>query len=93
MSPEVRPSDRPLETVADDRDDVRPDDATLLIVEDDPHYARILVRPGARQAGMKALVAMRGAEALRLASQFRPTGGLASTSFCLTCSAGRVLAS
>ena len=56
----------------DDRDDLQPDDATLLIVEDDPHYARILVDL-AHDKGLKVLVAMRGADALALARQFRPT--------------------
>jgi CheY-like chemotaxis protein len=46
--------------------------ATLLIVEDDPHYAGILADL-AHDKGMKVLVAMSGAEALSLARQFRPT--------------------
>ena len=58
--------------IVDDRDDLQPDDATLLIVEDDPHYARILVDL-AHDKGFKVLVAMRGSEALSLARQFRPT--------------------
>ena len=44
----------------------------LLIVEDDPHYARILVDL-ARDKGFKVLVAMRGADALDLAKQYQPT--------------------
>ena len=44
---------------------------SLLIVEDDPHYARILVDL-AHDKGFKVLVAMRGSEALSLARQFRP---------------------
>jgi HAMP domain-containing protein/CheY-like chemotaxis protein/signal transduction histidine kinase len=70
--PSVRLPERPAEVVQDDRDDVQPGDSTLLIVEDDPHYARILADL-ARDKGLKALVAMRGAEALALAKQFRPT--------------------
>src|SRR6476660_2618079 len=69
--PSVRMPERPAEVVPDDRDEVRPDDSTLLIVEDDPHYARILADL-ARDKGLKTLVAMRGAEALALAKQFRP---------------------
>src|SRR4029450_6805512 len=46
--------------------------SAILIVEDDPHYARILMDL-AHDKGFKALVAMRGAEALSLARQFRPT--------------------
>ena len=64
--------ERPSNVVPDDRDDMQPDDPTLLIVEDDPHYARILVDL-AHDKGFKVLVAMRGADALALARQFRPT--------------------
>jgi len=61
-----------VDLVPDDRRDVHPGDAVLLIVEDDPHYARILVDL-ARDKGFKVLVAMRGADALALAREYRPT--------------------
>jgi CheY-like chemotaxis protein len=64
--------DLPVEPVVDDRDDVQEGDATLLIVEDDPHYSRVLVDL-AHHKGLKVLVATRGADALALARQFRPT--------------------
>jgi HAMP domain-containing protein/CheY-like chemotaxis protein/signal transduction histidine kinase len=67
----VRLADRP-EQIPDDRENLQPDDAILLIVEDDPHYARVLVDL-ARDSGFKVLVAMRGADALNLARQFHPT--------------------
>ena len=41
-------------------------------MEDDPHYARIMIDL-ARDKGFKVLVAARGAEALDLAKQFQPT--------------------
>jgi HAMP domain-containing protein/CheY-like chemotaxis protein/signal transduction histidine kinase len=62
----------PAERIVDDRESLKPDDAILLTVEDDPHYARILVDL-ARDMGFKVLVAMRGAEALDLARRFHPT--------------------
>ena len=65
-------SERAIETIPDDRMDVQPGDAILLIVEDDPHYARILVDL-ARDKGFKALLAMRGDDALNLAKQYQPT--------------------
>jgi CheY-like chemotaxis protein/signal transduction histidine kinase/HAMP domain-containing protein len=68
----LRLSDRPLEPIHDDRDTLQPGDAVLLIVEDDPHYARVLLDL-AHDRGFKVLVAMRGAEALNLARQFHPT--------------------
>ncbi len=42
-----------------------------MIVEDDPHYARILLGLG-RDIGFKGIVANKGAHALALARQFRP---------------------
>jgi DNA-binding response OmpR family regulator len=45
---------------------------SLLIVEDDPHYARVLCDLS-RDKGFKVLVAMRGAEALALAREYHPT--------------------
>ena len=70
--PAVHVSEHPAEQILDDRDTLQPDDAVLLIVEDDPHYARVLCDLS-RDTGFKVLVAMRGAEALALARQYRPT--------------------
>jgi HAMP domain-containing protein/CheY-like chemotaxis protein/signal transduction histidine kinase len=70
--PSVRLPERPLEKILDDRDDIKPDDATLLIVEDEPSYCRVLVDM-ARGSGFKVLVAMRGADALELARKYHPT--------------------
>jgi HAMP domain-containing protein/CheY-like chemotaxis protein/signal transduction histidine kinase len=61
-----------VERVLDDRNDMSPGEESLLVVEDDPHYARI-VAGLARERGLKVLVAMTGAEALELARAFRPT--------------------
>ncbi|MFZ1205789.1 MAG: HAMP domain-containing protein [Candidatus Acidiferrales bacterium] len=61
-----------VEHIEDDRENLQPDDAVLLIVEDDPHYARVL-RDLSRDQGFKVLLAMRGAEALALAREFHPT--------------------
>ncbi|WP_448203881.1 HAMP domain-containing protein [Azospirillum sp. sgz302134] len=70
--PPICAPERPTEAVADDRGDLHPNDTILLIVEDDPHYARIMVDL-ARDRGFKTLVATRGADALDLARQYRPT--------------------
>jgi CheY-like chemotaxis protein/two-component sensor histidine kinase len=64
--------ERPVEAIPDDRLEIEPGDHTLLIVEDDPHYARVMVDL-ARDKGFKVLVAMRGADALELARQYQPT--------------------
>ena len=64
--------ERIVEQLSDDRLNLEPGDTILLVVEDDPHYARVLVDL-ARDKGFKVLVAGRGAEALDLAKQFQPT--------------------
>ncbi len=66
------PVERAIEQIPDDRLEVQPGDAILLIVEDDPHYARILIDL-ARDRGFKVLLAMRGDTALELAKQYQPT--------------------
>jgi len=63
--------DRIIEQLPDDRLNLEPGDTILLIVEDDPHYARVLIDL-ARDKGFKVLVAARGAEALDLAKQYQP---------------------
>jgi CheY-like chemotaxis protein/signal transduction histidine kinase/HAMP domain-containing protein len=69
---QVTTPERVIEQLPDDRLDLEPGDAILLIVEDDPHYARVLIDL-ARDKGFKVLVAARGTEALDLAKQFQPT--------------------
>jgi HAMP domain-containing protein/CheY-like chemotaxis protein/signal transduction histidine kinase len=71
LAPPIAAQERVIEQLADDRLDLEPGDAILLIVEDDPHYARVLIDL-ARDKGFKVLVASRGAEALDLAKQFQP---------------------
>ena len=66
LSPE-----RPVEQIPDDRLSIQPGDNVILIVEDDPHYARIMLDL-ARDKGFKALLAMRGDDALDLAKQYQP---------------------
>jgi CheY-like chemotaxis protein len=56
----------------DDRHEIQPGDSILLIVEDDPHYARVLIDL-ARDKGFKVLVAARGSDALELAKQYQPS--------------------
>ncbi|WP_414436883.1 HAMP domain-containing protein [Ensifer adhaerens] len=59
------------EQMDDDRDLIEPGDVVLLIIEDDAHYARVLVDL-ARDNGFKVLVASRGSDALDLAHEFKP---------------------
>jgi len=61
-----------VEQIPDDRENLQPDDATLLIVEDDPHYARVIADLS-HDKGFKVLTAMTGAEALALAREYNPS--------------------
>ncbi|MBI3867244.1 MAG: HAMP domain-containing protein [Verrucomicrobia bacterium] len=60
------------EEIPDDRNGLAPGDASLLIIEDDPHYARVLLGL-ARDKGFKGIVAQRGVVALTLARELKPT--------------------
>ena len=62
---------RSVRAIEDDRA-LRPGDSALLVVEDDPHYTRVLLDL-ARERGFKVLLAARGEDALTLARQFRPS--------------------
>jgi signal transduction histidine kinase/HAMP domain-containing protein/DNA-binding response OmpR family regulator len=64
-----RPS---LGELADDRESLGPDDRSLLIVENDTTFARLLVEV-AREAGFKVLVASFGSTALALVRQYHPS--------------------
>jgi CheY-like chemotaxis protein/two-component sensor histidine kinase len=62
---------QPAELVADDREAIEPGDRTVLLVEDDVTYAKMLVEV-ARSQGFKALLAQNGTEALSLAHKYQP---------------------
>ncbi|MGA9985437.1 MAG: response regulator, partial [Acidobacteriaceae bacterium] len=58
--------------IEDDRENLVEGDTVLLIVEDDPHYARVIADLS-HDRGFKVLAAMTGAEALALAREFNPS--------------------
>ncbi len=60
------------EQVVDDRNTIQSGDRTLLILEDDVKFARILLDM-ARQKGFKGIVALQGDTGLALAQKFGPT--------------------
>jgi CheY-like chemotaxis protein len=57
--------------IADDRQEIRPGDRTLLIIEDDARFARILLEM-ARRKEFKGVVAARGDAGLELARKLVP---------------------
>ena len=69
--PQVALPEHLVDQFPDDRHTILPGDRCLLIVEDDPNYAGILV-DAAHAAGLRAVVTSRGAEALDLALQYKP---------------------
>lgn len=62
-----------LETVADDRANLRPQDKVLLVIEDDPAFAKILFNFAHKKA-FKVLIAHSGEEGLELADSYKPAG-------------------
>jgi CheY-like chemotaxis protein len=68
----MRAPEKSADRLEDDRAQVGPGELSLLVVEDDPHYARVMTDL-ARDNGFKVIVATRGSEALALARQYRPT--------------------
>jgi len=64
----IEPSDLSVE---DDRGKIDKGDRVLLIVEDDPHYAKVLLEM-AHDKGFKGVVAPRGSAALAMAREFKP---------------------
>ncbi|HUB20433.1 MAG TPA: response regulator [Acidobacteriaceae bacterium] len=68
-SPVVSEKDAAIE---DDRENLQEGDSVLLIIEDDPHYARVIADLS-HDKGFKVLAAMTGAEALALAREYNPS--------------------
>jgi HAMP domain-containing protein/signal transduction histidine kinase/CheY-like chemotaxis protein len=60
-----------IEPVGDDRDSIGNNDLVLMVVENDPSFARILVEI-AHENGMKAIVSARGAPAIQTARELMP---------------------
>lgn len=58
-------------SIEDDRKNLSPGDSVLLVVEDDPAFAGVLLE-ATRRRGFKAIVANSGSAALRLAEEYKP---------------------
>ncbi|HTD65524.1 MAG TPA: response regulator, partial [Candidatus Limnocylindria bacterium] len=68
LPPDIMPAEF---TVEDDRGKIEKGDRVLLIVEDDPHYAKVLLEM-AHEKGFKGVIAPRGSAALALAREIKP---------------------
>ncbi len=71
--PEERVVLPPEASFGDDRDAIDPGDTVVLIVEDDKHFAQLLL-DAARAQGIKGIVTSRGYTALALAREFELAG-------------------
>ena len=69
--PELEEVSRVESSMEDDRGNIHSGDRVLLIVEDDPNYAKVLLEM-ARDRGFKAVVAQRGSAALAMAREMKP---------------------
>lgn len=67
----ITPSPSSIKTIPDDRDTIEEHDKVILIIEDDPSFAQILIKQ-ARQNGFKVLASVTGEEGLTLAGKFLP---------------------
>jgi signal transduction histidine kinase/CheY-like chemotaxis protein/HAMP domain-containing protein len=61
-----------VQIVTDDRDEIEEGDHVLLIMEDDPTFAQILLDT-ARSQGFKGVVALQGDQGIELARQLQPS--------------------
>jgi CheY-like chemotaxis protein len=61
-----------IERVEDDRETIEEGESTVLIVEDEPRYAKMLLE-AAHDRGFKVLVAQNGADAMSLARKYQPS--------------------
>jgi HAMP domain-containing protein/CheY-like chemotaxis protein/signal transduction histidine kinase len=70
--PIAEPSDEPIPNpLDDDRDVIQPGDRVVLVIENDPAFAAILIDL-AREKGFKAIGALDGTNALRLVRAYKP---------------------
>ncbi|MEO5332296.1 MAG: response regulator [Magnetococcus sp. YQC-5] len=63
----------PMPAINDDRKSIQPGDRVMLIIEDDPTFARIVAQ-FAHEQDFKCLAAADGKTGLELARQYQPTG-------------------
>ena len=61
-----------INEVGDDRNSIQPDDAVMLIVENDLGFAKVLLE-SARRKGFKGLVTSLGAAALTMSREYHPS--------------------
>ncbi len=68
---QITPSVQKVEAIDDDRNNIKKNDKVILIVEDDPNFAKILRKQG-HEKGFKCVASATGEEGLNLAEQNKP---------------------
>jgi len=63
---------QPLQQVPDDRANIKPSDRIMLVIEDDPNFARLLYDT-CRKKGFSCLVTSAGEQGLELAAKYLPS--------------------
>jgi CheY-like chemotaxis protein/CHASE3 domain sensor protein/GAF domain-containing protein len=74
LAPGIDPSNPELlkpSEVPDDRDRLEPDDKVILIIEDDVHFAKVILGI-AQSRGFRGLVALQGDQGMALAHAYKP---------------------
>lgn len=72
-TPSVFQPDLPVSSIPDDRDNLNKENAAILIIEDDAHFARLLQRE-CHEKGYQCLAAATGEEGIELARKHSPQG-------------------
>ncbi|MFQ5561287.1 MAG: response regulator, partial [Nitrospinota bacterium] len=67
------PAHTPPTEEPDDRDEIKPEDRSILVIEDDSRFASV-VAESARSRGFKVLLSCTGKNGLHLADHFTPSG-------------------
>jgi signal transduction histidine kinase/CheY-like chemotaxis protein len=64
-------TDETIEPIKDDRENLKPEDKSLLIIDDDRQFSQLILEL-ARETGFKCLLAYEGRMGLELAEQYQP---------------------
>ncbi|HEX5316933.1 MAG TPA: ATP-binding protein, partial [Candidatus Kapabacteria bacterium] len=72
QQPGLEPKEAPAkDEISDDRDSIQPGDRTLLVIEDDPNFAKILLDM-AHEKEFKVIAASRGETGVAYARRYKP---------------------
>jgi signal transduction histidine kinase/CheY-like chemotaxis protein len=73
LLPATAQTQAPIDAISDDREQLSPEDSVILLIDDDPAFAQVLLEINQR-LGYKTLLATTGKEGLSLAQRYKPNG-------------------